>query len=130
MSLLKDGYAPSFFGVLFCFWHILQGTIAVSWSRVISNYMKNRHIDIYSAYKNLHSHQQWSNVPLILKGVKWNLKVVWICIYLMIKDPEHFFKCFSAFCISSLENSVYICAPFWNWLIFISTFLSSTLVLY
>ena len=43
----------------------------------------------------------------ILTGVKWNLRVVLICIFLMIKDVEHFFRCFSAIRFSSGENSLF-----------------------
>jgi hypothetical protein len=39
--------------------------------------------------------------------VRWNLRVVLICISLMIKDVEHFFRCFAAIRYSSGE-----CLPF------------------
>jgi hypothetical protein len=39
--------------------------------------------------------------------VRWNLSVVLFCISLMIKDVEHFFKCFSAIRYSLGENSLF-----------------------
>jgi hypothetical protein len=44
--------------------------------------------------------------------VRWNLRVVLICISLMIKDAEHFFRCFSAIrWYSSGENSLFSFEP-------------------
>jgi hypothetical protein len=43
--------------------------------------------------------------------VRWNLRVVLFCISLMIKDVEHFFKCFSAIRYSSGENSLFSSEP-------------------
>jgi hypothetical protein len=44
--------------------------------------------------------------------VRWDLRVVLICISLMIKDAEHFFKCFSAIQYSSGENSLFSSVPY------------------
>jgi hypothetical protein len=43
----------------------------------------------------------------ILTGVKWNLSVVLICISFMARDGEHFFMCFLAIWISSLEKILF-----------------------
>jgi hypothetical protein len=43
--------------------------------------------------------------------VRWNLRVVLICISLMIKDAEHFFRCFSAIWYSSGETSFFSSEP-------------------
>ena len=47
----------------------------------------------------------------ILTGVKWNLRVVLICISLMIMDVEHVSRCFSAIQYSSIENCLFSSVP-------------------
>ena len=41
----------------------------------------------------------------ILTGVRWNLRVILVCISLIMKDFEHFFRCFSAIQDSSVVKS-------------------------
>jgi hypothetical protein len=86
--------------------------IAGSSSSTISNFLKNCQTDFQSGCTSLQSHQQWRSVPLsphphqhlllpeililaVLTVLRWNLRVVLICISLMIKIAEHFFSCLS-----------------------------------
>jgi hypothetical protein len=102
--------------------------IAGSSSSIMSNFLSNLQTDFQSGCTSLQSHHQWRSVPhspypsqhvlspeflilAILTGVKWNLRVILICTSLMIKDVEHFSRCFSAILYSSGENSLFSSVP-------------------
>ena len=104
--------------------YMTRSSTAGSSSRTVSNFLRNLQTDFQSGCTSLQSHQQWGSVPLspqlcqyllspeflilaILTGVKQNLRVVLVCIFLMIKNAEHFFRCFSAIQYSSGENSLF-----------------------
>jgi hypothetical protein len=98
--------------------------ISGSSGSTVSNFLRNHQTDFHSGCTRLQSHQQWRSVPpfphphqhlvspeililAILTGVRWNLRIVLICISVMIKDVEHFFRYFSAIRYSSVENSLF-----------------------
>ena len=102
--------------------------IAESSGSTISSFLRNCQFDFQSGCTSLQS-QQWRSILLsphssqhhlspaililaILTGVRWNFSVILISISLMTKDVEHFIRCFSALWYSSVENSVYLCSPF------------------
>ena len=106
------------------FGYMPRSGIAGSSGRTISNFLRNHQIDFQNGCTSLQSHQHWRSVPLsphpwqhllsheylilpFLTGVRWNLRVVLICISLMTKDVEHFFSSFSAICDSTGENSLF-----------------------
>jgi hypothetical protein len=100
VSLLYDG---EYFG------YMPRSDIAHSSGRTMPTFLRNCQTDFQSGCTSLPSHQQWRSFVLsphpcehllspgflilaILTGVRWNLRVVWICISLMTKDVEHFFR--------------------------------------
>jgi hypothetical protein len=119
MSLLyvgaSSGYMP-------------RSGIAGSSGTTMSKFLSNCQTDFHSGCTSLQSHQQWSSVPLSphpcqhllspeffhLSHCDWcevESHGVLICIYLMTKDAEHFFRCFSTIQVSSVENVLFSSVP-------------------
>jgi hypothetical protein len=66
----------------------------------------------FSPYPCQHLLSPQSLILAILTGVRWNLRVVLICISMMTKDAEHFFRCFSVIQYPSVENSLFSSLPY------------------
>ena len=118
-------YVGAYFG------YMPRSGMSGSSGNTMSNFLRNCQTDFQSGCTSLQNHQQWRSVPLsphglqlllspkflilaILTGMRWNLSGVLICISLMSKDVEHFFRCFLAFQNSSAENSLLSLYPIFN----------------
>jgi hypothetical protein len=87
--------------------YVPRSGVAESSGSTMSNFLRSCQTDFQNGCTSLQSHQQWRSVPLsphlhqhlllpeffvlaTLTCVRWNLRVVLICISLMTKNVEHF----------------------------------------
>ena len=102
--------------------YMYRSGITQSSGSTISNFLRSHETDFQSCVTSFQCHQQRS-IPLfpypfqdllspeflilaIMTTVRWTLRDVLICI-LITTDAEHFFRCFRAIQVSSVENSLF-----------------------
>ena len=130
-AAVNIGVHISFWIRVFAFFrYILRGATAGSYGSPISCFWRTLHTVLFhSGCNNLHSQQQCTRVPFpplphqclllvnftmiaILRGVKWYVIVVLICISLMLSNFEHFSMYLFAIRVS-LEKCLFMsCAHF------------------
>jgi hypothetical protein len=117
--------------------YMLRRGIVGSSGSTMSNFLRNHQTDFQNSCTSLQSHQQRKHILLsphlcqhllspgflilaILTGVRWNLRVVLICISLMIKDVEHFLGASQPFDILQLRILCLALCPIFNGVIWFS----------
>jgi hypothetical protein len=104
---------------------------------IMSSFHRNCQTDFQSGCASLQSHQQYRSVHhsphthqhllspeflilAILTGVRWNLRVVFICISMITKDVEHSISAFQSFHIPQLRILFLTVYPSFNRIIYFS----------